>query len=154
MNIEKMRAVRAHIEALPERNINMGYFFIDGSPFHGNDCGTVCCIAGWTIALETKLKEPHELKHYARSVVRTDPELEARPWISMPEVYVAAKILELPHEDAFRLFVPTGNNIGEMDTISKSEVLLALDRCIQQGAVPQDVWSHVVPKDPEQGWID
>jgi hypothetical protein len=152
MNIEKMREVRAHIEALPELKINMGYFFV--RDLSGSSCGTVCCIAGWTIALETKLQDPDELKAWARKAVRSDPELEARPWLSMPEVYVAAKILEIDYEDAFRLFVPTGDNIGEMDTISKSEVLLALDRCIQLGRVPAGVWSHVVPKDPEQPWID
>lgn len=143
MDIERMEEIAAFIEALPacphrgspewppatlERSFDMGTWSFQGE--EGSACGTTGCIAGWTV-MHFGLIEKVEI------CGAWDPKTP-KSWAA-----VAREYLGLDFDTARRLFVPYGEETGDVDMeeITPQQAAAAIRQTYQTG---QPNWKLVL----------
>ncbi|MGL5881381.1 MAG: hypothetical protein ACRC2V_26925 [Xenococcaceae cyanobacterium] len=122
MNIELAQKVLAHIKE-HEEAFSMDYVIADFDIDYtvpNYPCGTVACIAGWTVLLSEK-------RLISSSEIEND--FSQRSWHKVKRE--AMELLDISNKEATWLFVPVdddGNELEDDDAIARFETFIEANR--------------------------
>lgn len=116
----KIKELRDHIAALPPEQFDMSQWRAE------RECGTVACLAGWTVELNKSL---------------------FGDWLERSDIKGAARlVLQLSQLEANRLFVPIeasilrhpnhpGAVLGDLNDVTTEQAVKVLDHLLETGEV-------------------
>lgn len=125
-NFAKMAKVFAHQEVAAEKGIgyNQGTFSrCSGVDWSGNECGTSCCIAGWTVAALAP-REYQGIEHNGGKIMRK-----------------AASLLGLTSDEQNVMFASTANPHGYSEGLATCTVAAMLKRVAEGEPVSHTTWA-------------